>query len=362
MYLDKVNDVYNDNFALQFRATFIMPKIRLKQILFYLPLLVVSCINDKKHPDVTDIDVSIKIDRFEQDLFKADTSDLIKTSQNLKAKYPDFYSIYFRNILRNPDPVDTNNLQLIKMIRANHDFNILKHDVDSVYPDLKDVEKQLTDAFKYYKYYFPEGKVPQVISYIADFQLGASTVNNTLAIELDLFMGQGYRFYQSKNVNFPTFIQRKLNKDHITATAMKAFAQQLFELDERDKTLLHRMIYQGKLLYFMDSVLPDAPDSVKIGFSQKQLDWCNTYKADVWTEFLSQGLLYSTDELKYAKYLNDAPFTSGLNNDSAPMLGVWFGWQIVRKYMDENPDITLAQLMNEADSQKILKGSKYKPK
>lgn len=248
------------------------------------------------------------------------------------------------------------------MIKSNHDFNLLKHDVDSVYPDLKDVEKQLTDAFKYYKYYFPQGKVPQVVSYIADFQLGASTVNNTLAIELDLYMGQGYRFYQSKNVNFPTFIQRKLNKDHITSTALKAFAQQLFELDETDKTLLHRMIYQGKLLYFMDRVLPDSPDSVKIGYSQKQLEWCNTYKADVWTEFLGQGLLYSTDELKYAKYLNDAPFTSGLNNDSAPMLGVWLGWQIVRKYMDENPDVTLAQLMSEADSQKILKESKYKPK
>ncbi|POY35090.1 gliding motility lipoprotein GldB [Solitalea longa] len=314
------------------------------------------------HPDVSDIKLSVKIDRFEQDLFNIDTTELVKAAAQLKAKYPDFYPIYFRNILRNTDPIDTNNINMISMIKDNRDFSLLKHDIDSVYPKLDDVEKQLTAAFKYYKFYFPEKQVPKIVTYLADFQLGASTVNNTLAIELDMFMGKGYRFYQSKSVNLPYFIQRKLNKDHIAPFALKAFAQQQFPMNERDKTLLHRMIYNGKILYFLDSTLPDVADSAKIGFSQKQIEWCNTYKADMWTDFMGQGLLYSTDELKYAKYLNDAPFTSGQENDSAPMLGVWTGWQIVRQYMKENPEVTLAQLMNESDSQKILKDSKYKPK
>ncbi|UKJ07317.1 gliding motility lipoprotein GldB [Solitalea lacus] len=342
-----------------------MPKIKVTftYLITCLPLLgLFGCYNNKKHPDVSNINLTIKINRFENDLFNLDTTNIAQSAAQLRKKYPDFYSVYFRNILRSNDPNDPNNLQLIQMIRNNHDFKLLKHDVDSVYPQLQNVEEQFTDAFKYYKYYFPKGNVPQLVSYIADFQLGASTVNNTLAVELDMFMGKGYRFYQSKNVNLPNFIQRKLNKDHIVPTAMKAFAQQLYPLDETDKTLLHQMIYQGKILYFLDNILPDMPDSAKIGFSQKQIDWCNTYKADVWTDLMAQNILYSTDELKYAKYLNDAPFTSGLENDSAPMLGVWTGWQIVRQYMNEHPEITLAQLMSESDSQKILKDSKYKPK
>ena len=40
----------------------------------------------------------------------------------------------------------------------------------------------------------------------------------------------------------------------------------------------------------------------------------------------------------------------------------WLGWQIVRKYMEENPKVTLAQLMAEKNAQKILTESKYKPK
>ena len=52
----------------------------------------------------------------------------------------------------------------------------------------------------------------------------------------------------------------------------------------------------------------------------------------------------------------------GENRDSAPKLGVWMGWQIVRKYMKEHPDVTLQQLMADNDAQKILNQSKYKPK
>ena len=43
-------------------------------------------------------------------------------------------------------------------------------------------------------------------------------------------------------------------------------------------------------------------------------------------------------------------------------IGAWVGWQIVRAYMQENPAVTLAQLLAEEDAQKILNGSKYKPR
>jgi uncharacterized protein YjaZ len=38
------------------------------------------------------------------------------------------------------------------------------------------------------------------------------------------------------------------------------------------------------------------------------------------------------------------------------------GWQIVRKYMKENPDVSLQELMADTDAEKILHASKYKPR
>ncbi|RYD80660.1 MAG: gliding motility lipoprotein GldB, partial [Sphingobacteriales bacterium] len=71
-----------------------------------------------------------------------------------------------------------------------------------------------------------------------------------------------------------------------------------------------------------------------------------------------------TEYQKIQVYLSDGPFTPGLgeNRESAPKLGVWTGWQIVRKYMKENPKITLQDLMADNDAQRILNLSKYKPK
>ena len=68
--------------------------------------------------------------------------------------------------------------------------------------------------------------------------------------------------------------------------------------------------------------------------------------------------------IKIQKYIAEAPFTPGIGekSDSAPKLGIWTGWQIVKKYMDKNPELTLQQLMHENDAQKILNESKYKPR
>lgn len=115
----------------------------------------------------------------------------------------------------------------------------------------------------------------------------------------------------------------------------------------------------------MDQIMPEQmADTLKIGYTQKQLDWCKVFEADIWAYLIQNNLLYETNFNKIQVFLSEGPFTPGLgeNNSSAPKLGVWVGWQIVRKYMEEHPELSLQQLMAETDAQKILTQSKYKPK
>jgi len=114
----------------------------------------------------------------------------------------------------------------------------------------------------------------------------------------------------------------------------------------------------------MDQVLPDVPDSTKIGYTAKQLDWCKKYEPSIWGYLLDENLLYETDYNKIKKFIDVAPFTSGIgeNNEAAPRLGLYEGWQIVKSYMDKHPDVTLPQLMANTDPQQILTDSKYHPK
>jgi len=40
----------------------------------------------------------------------------------------------------------------------------------------------------------------------------------------------------------------------------------------------------------------------------------------------------------------------------------WIGWKIVKAYMNRHPEVTPADLLNIKESQKILDGSRYKPR
>ncbi len=115
-------------------------------------------------------------------------------------------------------------------------------------------------------------------------------------------------------------------------------------------------------MYIMDAVLPNVPDSLKIGYFEGQLEWCKDQEFQIWENTIKVGLLYSTDHNAYLSFLNDGPFTKGFGvpDGAPPKLGVWLGWQIVRKYMDRKTKITLEQLMGKG-ADEILKESKYKP-
>jgi uncharacterized protein YjaZ len=60
-------------------------------------------------------------------------------------------------------------------------------------------------------------------------------------------------------------------------------------------------------------------------------------------------------------FLADGPYTMEFSKDSPPRLGEWIGLQIIRSYMQKNPEITLQMMMQETDAQKILTLSGYKP-
>ena len=121
------------------------------------------------------------------------------------------------------------------------------------------------------------------------------------------------------------------------------------------------MIYQGKLMYFMDALMPDMNDTLKIGYTKKQLNWCKKNEAQMWLNLVENKRLYSNKRMDIIRYINDGPYTNGFPLESPARTGIWIGWQIVRKYMKEHPEITVPQLMQDSDYQQILNDSKYFP-
>ena len=91
---------------------------------------------------------------------------------------------------------------------------------------------------------------------------------------------------------------------------------------------------------------------------------CALNEEYMWRYFVEGNLLYDSDSKLGNRFINRAPFSKfylEIDNESPGRIGTWVGWQIVRKFMQENPDTKFEQLL-ELDPQEILTRSKYKPK
>ena len=334
--------------------------------LFFLICLAALSCNNKKSVDISNINLNIPIERFDQELSGLNSDSISEIAPVLRKKYTWFYDDYMEKMVGAGPTWDTVYYTNLRSILRNKDYLELSSTVAQTFPSLEKQQLELNQAFRYIKYYYPKQKFPRLISFISGFAVQTPIGNDYIGIGLDMFLGKnGDRFYPALRQSIPQYISRRFNPENISPRVIEAFIrEEMFLENDADRTLISKMVYNGKILYFMDSVLPAITDILKIGYSTQQLEWCKENEAGIWAYFLENDLLFESDYMKIQRYLSEAPFTPGLgeNSSSAPKLGVWTGWQIVRQYMEKNPDISVQQLMLEKDAQKILAGSKYKPR
>lgn len=59
----------------------------------------------------------------------------------------------------------------------------------------------------------------------------------------------------------------------------------------------------------------------------------------------SQGHLSSTDPMVIRAYTHPDPSAVFNGEKIPPVIGVWMGMQLVQKYMDEHPDLSIKELL-----------------
>lgn len=335
---------------------------------FFFIVAIVSCRENTtiKRPDVSNINIKVDIERFDKELAALKPADVITKNTVWQKEYGAFYSDFMMDILQVADPRDSMQLQqLLGEIIQKKDFIDLSKAVRVKYPTMDKQEKELTQAFKYLKYYYPNYEVPRIITYVSGFAYQIPIGENYIGIGLDMFLGADSEFYPALVQSIPLYISKRFTPSNITPRIIETVLREdIFPSDETTRQTLQHMVYNGKILYAMDVLLEDVSDELKIGYTKEQLAWANRYESDVWKWFLQENLLYSTDYLRIQKYFSEAPFTPelGENNESAPKLGSYIGWMMVRKYMDRNPNFSLNDLLTNDNAQQILEESKYKGK
>lgn len=338
-----------------------MPQLRIFMLLI-AALLLASCERNRLDVDVSGVEIEpVKIGRMEKDLFSLKPDSLSAQSQKMLQKYGQFYSRFVTSFINDGGLTDSTYGYNLMQFVSDKDMRSVYEDCIKQYPDLSWLEEDITGAFKHYRYHLPNEKLPAVASMMTGFNYSIINADNTLGIGLEMYMGQEYKYYQMLFEPIPLYRRKNMRREYILPDCLKGWMMTRYRMEMTKTDFLSHIVHQGKLYYAIDAMIPGVSDTLKIGYSGEQMEWCDRNEGRVWAYFLERNLLYTTDNAEIMKYITEGPFTAAISKDAPAQIGTWLGWQIVRSYMDKNPEITLEQLMNEKDAQRILTQAKYKP-
>lgn len=336
-----------------------------------MALTVASCNNDNA-PDVSDIKVNLQVQRFEQDFFAVDTNNVAASLDQLQHKYPGFLNDFMVNILGiTMADGDTGAVMVVKKFIT--DYRGIKDSVDKKFKSIDDIEKQLKRGLQFVKHYFPGYNAPQkLITFIGPLDAyyeaslggyGDIITHDAFGAGLQLHLGKNFSVYHTEMGQrlYPDYISRRFEPEYIPVNCMKNVIDDIFPDKSADRPLIEQMIEKGKRMYVLDKLLPGVEDSLKIGYTKNQLEGSYKNEALIWNFFLKNNLLYSIDPSLNKNYVQDGPKTEELGDASPGYIGLFVGWQIVKKYMNDNSDVNLQKLM-EKNAKQLFDESKYKPR
>lgn len=325
-----------------------------------LVFTLIGCEDKVKRIDTSAISTDQSMRRFDVALFETGRDGFNANEVNLlRDDFPQFFPLFTQQIMRLSGPNDS--LTAINLTEFVQDKNVreLYDSTQQVFAETQELEQQLIEGFKYYKHYFPDQLTPELITFISGFNYALVADDSLLAVGLDMYLGANSTYYPQ--LGMPQYRFRNMYPDQIVVDAMYSWLTTEYEAPNGDN-LLKQMVYYGKVHYVLNQLLPDMGLHQSFGYTPEQLDWCLENEAQIWAFIVEQELLYSNENLEVRKFIGEGPFTAGFPEQAPAKLGHFIGWQMVKKYMKQKPELTLVQLMEDGDAQELLNQSKYKPK
>ncbi len=323
-------------------------------LLIIAALSILGCSSNPLEIDVSDVSVDIDVQRMEQDLFRLPVSNYDIRNEQLLTKYGFLYEAFLMDMIGEGSPYDPMAGTYLKGFITDSLMQNFNTEIHNHFGDFSFFKNNLEEAFKHYKYYFPDSTIPHIITFYSNFNANAFPYSNNIAIGLDMYLGSDHQFVKSlPNEVFPQFIKDKMQDKYLVADVMKAWLLNRFSEDVGED-FLSKIISLGKVMYILDAVLPNEEDDVKFGCAKEELDWCIYNEQNIWKTIVKDQVLYSKDKARILQYITDGPFTKDMPRESPARVGVWLGWQIVRDYMSYN-EVTIEELIQQKSPKLILK-------
>lgn len=333
----------------------------IRYALFYtfVIVLLAGCLLDRRSVSYEPADIQIK--RFEQDLFDISVYDIADSISVLQQKYPQFLPLFGYKIIEIGGPDKPGFEDRLQAFVSDFTIYRVSKRVKEVFPDLTSLEKELSEGFGRHLSYFPGYTIPKVITCISGFNQSIVATEDLLVVSLDKYLGAEDDFYKLLHPPVPEYQRMVMHPRKISSDALYGWLVSEFAYNNEKDNVLSQMIYKGRAMFCVKQLIPGISDTLLWGFSASQLQFCIDNEKSMWEYLVENKLLFETEKFRMNQLVNPAPFTKDFSQESPGRAAIWLGYQIVESLAAHNKELTLQEIMEEDNYQKLLQLSKYNP-
>lgn len=316
--------------------------------LLILVFAIIACACSKKEYNTDNINIK----RYDQAIFKLNQNNLAEDLKNLESKYPLFLS--------GMNLKDSSNI-----IRISNFINdpIIKESADKineVFNDTLLLKENLAYMYAKTKEIFPNFNNPTLYTYISYFDFANRIIylDTAISVALDMYLPNFEKHYTS--VGLPMYLSKRASLDLFYVELARSIAINNIAYNKERVNLLEEIVYQGKIMYVLENILPKEIDKpAMFSYNKEQYQWCKKNEGYLWLYILKNQYLYETELNKIKGFINDGPYNPLLGQDSPPRTAQYIGYKMVQKYMEKTNKKPYELFSEEA--QEVLNKSKYKP-
>lgn len=300
-------------------------------------LLLASCgVSQRHHVKVDNVE-PVRVARFDSLICRyVDEPDSVHRCK-MKDETGYFWGIYNYRLLRLTDYPDF--YDGLRAFVADSVVSKIYEDTQREYADMSGIEAELAMMSARYRKLFPNGRKYIFQSHISAFKMPIVTMDSLISVSIDCYMGADYPLYRERYHEY-----------ELPAHARECLLPDVGEVMLRNamlttqNSLLEYMIYEGIVAHLLCALLDDDSVTTALRYTAEQEAWCVANEKKIWSTIVERGDLFTYDKVVIGKYINPAPFTSTINQDSPARVGRWVGWRIVQQYM-ERQGLTAEELV-----------------
>jgi hypothetical protein len=320
----------------------------------FMSMSLWACREHTLEVPIGDVLIPTKIINLDSIFVNESPTDLKTSHQIHQQKFPEIYSYELGHCLGLSNLNEESFVESIGLFVKDDYIKRVEKDIHDLYSKLPLFNREMLDGFKRLRYHFPEGKIPNYLVYMNSlFASNAFCTENEIGIGLERYLGDSLAVIKElPPQQFFDWIKAGMDSRYLTRDVMVSWLMTHY-LDVEPRNLAEGVVNWGKILYLTKAAYPAMEDHLILRYKKEGYDWAIKNEYGFWDYLVKEKLLFKDNERDQMNMLKEGPFTPGLPTKGPDRLGQFLGYQMVKRFMEEN-DIPLIQLI-ETDYAEILK-------